>query len=97
MVDVREFRSSLPGILHSANFDVQPTTLTVGDYVLDPTMVVERKSLTDLNQSFQSGRLFTQCEYMSTYYKTPILLIEFEENRSFSLEVGNEVCGQTRD
>ncbi|TIA90908.1 hypothetical protein E3P89_02156 [Wallemia ichthyophaga] len=86
VVDVREFRSSLPGILHSANFDVQPTTLTVGDYVLDPTMVVERKSLTDLNQSFQSGRLFTQCEYMSTYYKTPILLIEFEENRSFSLE-----------
>ena len=50
-------------------------------------MCVERKSLTDLNQSFQSGRLFTQCEYMSTYYKTPILLIEFEENKSFTLEV----------
>ncbi|EIM22060.1 hypothetical protein WALSEDRAFT_51071 [Wallemia mellicola CBS 633.66] len=90
IVDNREFRSSLPGILYRSKFEVIPVTLTVGDYVLDPTMCVERKSLTDLNQSFQSGRLFTQCEYMSTYYKTPILLIEFEENKSFTLETISE-------
>jgi ERCC4-type nuclease len=30
---------------------------------------------------------YTQCELMSVHYKQPILLIEFEENKSFSLEV----------
>ena len=30
---------------------------------------------------------YTQCEAMSAHYKQPILLIEFEEHKSFSLEV----------
>ena len=29
---------------------------------------------------------YTQCELMSVHYKQPILLIEFEEQKSFSLE-----------
>jgi DNA excision repair protein ERCC-4 len=57
IVDVREFRSSLPSLLHAANFIVVPATLTIGDYVLSPTMCVERKSVPDLIQSFNSGRL----------------------------------------
>ena len=32
-------------------------------------------------------RSYTQCEFMSVHYKQPILLIEFEEHKSFSLEV----------
>lgn len=57
VVDVREFRSSLPSLLHAAGFIVEPLTLTIGDYVLSPEMAVERKSLPDLIQSFNSGRL----------------------------------------
>lgn len=57
IVDVREFRSSLPSLLHAAGFVIVPVTLTIGDYVLSPEMVVERKSLPDLIQSFNSGRL----------------------------------------
>ena len=30
---------------------------------------------------------YTQCELMSAHYKQPILLIEFEEHKSFALEV----------
>ena len=30
---------------------------------------------------------FTQCELMSVHYKQPILLIEFENDKAFSLEV----------
>lgn len=30
---------------------------------------------------------YTQCELMSVHYKTPVLLIEFEEDKAFSLEV----------
>ena len=35
-------------------------TLLVGDYLLTPSVVVERKSITDLFQSFATGHLFTQ-------------------------------------
>lgn len=87
IVDSREFRSSLPSLLHGRNLDVVPAMLTVGDYVLSPTMVVERKSVKDLIQSLNSGRLYNQCETMMQYYKTPLLLIEFDQNKSFNLEV----------
>ncbi|EIW85970.1 hypothetical protein CONPUDRAFT_140757 [Coniophora puteana RWD-64-598 SS2] len=90
IVDMREFRSTLPSLLHAAGQLVVPATLTVGDYILTPDICVERKSIPDLVQSFNSGRLYTQCELMSVHYKQPILLIEFEENKSFSLEAISE-------
>jgi len=61
-VDVREFRSALPQILHSGGLRLAPVTLIVGDFVLTPDICVERKSLSDLLGSFTSGRLFTQME-----------------------------------
>lgn len=57
IVDMREFRSTLPSLLHAADILVVPATLTVGDYIITPTMCVERKSVPDLIQSFNSGRL----------------------------------------
>ncbi|CAE6359210.1 unnamed protein product, partial [Rhizoctonia solani] len=86
VVDMREFRSTLPSILHLSQIQVVPATLTVGDYILTPDIVVERKSVPDLVSSFSSGRLYTQCEMMTAYYKQPVLLIEFEENKSFTLQ-----------
>ncbi|KZV76813.1 hypothetical protein PENSPDRAFT_645911 [Peniophora sp. CONT] len=87
IVDMREFRSTLPSLLHASKLLVIPATLTVGDYILTPDISVERKSIPDLIQSFNSGRLYSQCELMSVHYKQPILLIEFEEHKSFSLEI----------
>ncbi|KAI9226707.1 MAG: hypothetical protein DHS80DRAFT_18332 [Piptocephalis tieghemiana] len=87
IVDMREFRSSLPGILHAQSYKVIPCTLEIGDYILSPEVCVERKSISDLIQSFSSGRLFNQVEKMTTYYKTPVLLIEFDEAKAFSLQV----------
>jgi DNA excision repair protein ERCC-4 len=55
---MREFRSTLPSLLHAAHLLVVPATLTVGDYVLTPDICVERKSLSDLVSSFNSGRLY---------------------------------------
>lgn len=55
---MREFRSTLPSILHLAQMQVVPATLTVGDYILTPDIVVERKSVPDLVSSFTSGRLW---------------------------------------
>lgn len=57
IVDMREFRSTLPSLLHASSLLVIPATLTVGDYILTPDICVERKSLSDLVSSFNSGRL----------------------------------------
>ena len=86
MVDVREFRSSLPSLLHGSSIVVIPCMLTVADYVLTPNICIERKSIRDLISSFKNGRLFTQAETMLQHYKSPFLLIEFDANKSFTLD-----------
>ena len=86
IVDMREFRSSLPSLLHARGMDPQPVTLTVGDYILTPDICVERKSIKDLIASFRNGRLFTQCEAMVAHYKVPVVLIEFDMDKSFCLD-----------
>ncbi|KAI0216570.1 DNA repair protein RAD16 [Massospora cicadina] len=86
VVDVREFRAALPSALHAAGLHVVPATLQIGDYILTPDMCVERKSIPDLIQSLNSGRLYSQVEAMVQFYPTPILLVEFDANRTFSLE-----------
>jgi DNA excision repair protein ERCC-4 len=85
LVDLREFRSSLPFLLHSFHMKVIPCTLEVGDYILSPDICVERKSVSDLAQSLKSGRLYNQCQAMASNYLIFVLLIEFEEGRSFRI------------
>jgi DNA excision repair protein ERCC-4 len=84
---MREFMSSLPNVLHLKGMKVIPVTLEVGDYILSPLICVERKSIADLYQSFASGRLYHQVETMVRYYKIPVLLIEFSQDKSFSFQV----------
>ncbi|XP_003417763.2 DNA repair endonuclease XPF isoform X1 [Loxodonta africana] len=85
VVDMREFRSELPSLLHRRGIDIEPVTLEVGDYILTPEMCVERKSVSDLIGSLNNGRLYSQCISMSRYYKRPVLLIEFDPSKPFSL------------
>lgn len=96
VVDVREFRSALPSILHQGGMRLAPATLTVGDFVLSNVHCVERKSISDLFGSFASGRLYNQAEAMSKHYKCPILLIEFDPSKSFCLQSGSEIGGDIR-
>lgn len=93
VVDVREFRSSLPSLLHGRSIVIVPCMLTVGDYVLTPNICVERKSINDLISSFKDGRLFNQAETMFQHYKNPMLLIEFDQNKSFTLEPFADLSG----
>ncbi|XP_061455249.1 DNA repair endonuclease XPF [Rhineura floridana] len=85
VVDMREFRSELPSLIHRRGIDIEPVTLEIGDYILTPDICVERKSISDLIGSLNNGRLYTQCVSMSRYYKRPVLLIEFDPSKSFSL------------
>uniref|UniRef100_T1HKQ6 DNA repair endonuclease XPF n=1 Tax=Rhodnius prolixus TaxID=13249 RepID=T1HKQ6_RHOPR len=86
IVDMREFRSELPSLLYKRGIDIEPVTLQVGDYILSPEMCVERKSISDLIGSLNSGRLYTQALSMTRYYSKPILLIEFDEKKPFVLQ-----------
>ncbi|KAM7491153.1 hypothetical protein LguiA_034074 [Lonicera macranthoides] len=95
IVDMREFMSSLPNVLHLKGMRIMPVTLEVGDYILSPLICVERKSIQDLFGSFASGRLYHQVEMMVRYYRMPVLLIEFSQDKSFSFlstsEIGDDV------
>lgn len=88
---MREFRSSLPCVLHTRGYDIHPITLNVGDYLLTPTICVERKSIADLFQSLNSGHLYQQTEALCRVYQNPVLLIEFDADKSFSLQHVSEI------
>jgi ERCC4-type nuclease len=77
------YHSKLTGLWQG--FNVQPITLEVGDYILTPDVCIERKSVSDLISSFQSGRLYQQAESMCRQFKSPMLLIEFAAGKSFGL------------
>jgi DNA excision repair protein ERCC-4 len=96
-VDTREFNNPLPGILHSRGFQIIPMTLEVGDYLLAPEICIERKSVPDLIGSFSSGRMFTQIEGMTRIYKSPILLIEFDDKKQFTLQSPNDLSAEIND
>ena len=91
VVDLREFRSALPWLVYQAGMRVVPATLEVGDFVLSPDVAVERKSIPDLYSSFKSGRLYTQAQAMSRFYAHPVLLIEFTDDRVFSLQARTDI------
>ncbi|KAG5123263.1 hypothetical protein AAZX31_11G037600 [Glycine max] len=91
IVDMREFMSSLPNVLHQKGMNIIPVTLEVGDYILSPLICVERKSIQDLFMSFTSGRLYHQVETMVRYYRIPVLLIEFSQDKSFSFQSASDI------
>ena len=66
MVDMREFRSSLPILLDEVGITVVPVTLEVGDYILAPEICVERKAIPDLISSLNSGRLYVRARKDAT-------------------------------
>ncbi|KZC10170.1 DNA repair endonuclease XPF [Dufourea novaeangliae] len=86
IVDMREFRSELPAILYTRGFKIEPVTLQVGDYILSPEICVERKSISDLIGSLNSGRLYNQAISMTRHYTKPMLLIEFDPNKPFCFQ-----------
>ncbi|KKM96763.1 hypothetical protein LCGC14_1174770, partial [marine sediment metagenome] len=50
--------------------------LPVGDYIVAPETVVERKSIKDLISSVFDGRLFDQCNRLKENFQFPIILME---------------------
>ena len=76
VVDEREKKSGIPDLLKGIGINLEIKTLPVGDYIVAPETVVERKTVSDLVSSIFDGRLFDQCNRLKEHYQFPILLIE---------------------
>jgi len=80
VVDEREKKSGIPDLLKGTGINLEIKTLPVGDYIVAPETVVERKTISDLISSIFDGRLFDQCNRLKEHYQFPILLIEGDVN-----------------
>ena len=76
VIDERERKSGIPDLLKSVGMNVEMKTLPVGDYIVAPETVVERKSIRDLLSSVFDGRLFDQCSRLKEHFQNPIVLVE---------------------
>ncbi len=76
IVDERERKSGIPELLKSVGLNMEMKTLPIGDYIVAPETVVERKSIRDLMSSVFDGRLFDQCSRLKEHFQHPIVLME---------------------
>ena len=76
VVDEREKKSGIPDLLKAVGINLEIKTLPVGDYIVAPETVVERKSISDLISSIFDGRLFDQCNRLKEHFAHPVLLME---------------------
>ena len=80
VVDEREKRSGIPSLLKGIGINLEIKTLPVGDYIVAPETIVERKSISDLVSSVFVGRLFDQCNRMKENFQFTIIIIEGDTN-----------------
>ena len=76
IIDEREKKSGIPNLLIAIGIKTEIKTLQIGDYIVGPETVVERKSIQDLISSVFDGRLFDQCSRLKEHFQNPILLVE---------------------
>ena len=76
IVDERERKSGIPDLLKSIGLNIEMKTLPIGDYIVAPETIVERKSIRDLMASVFDGRLFDQCSRLKEHFEHPVVLME---------------------
>jgi ERCC4-type nuclease len=76
-VDPRERSARLPQLAQAWDgFDVRIPQLSVGDYLIDGSVVVERKTYADFATSLADGRLFPQAAALARSPHRPLILLE---------------------
>ncbi|MHC1586347.1 MAG: ERCC4 domain-containing protein [Candidatus Hecatellaceae archaeon] len=76
IADYREKASRVPELLEALGVKVLYRSLTIGDYIVSESHVVERKTARDFLSSLYSGRLFDQALRLAEAYPQPILIVE---------------------
>ncbi|PCI53783.1 MAG: hypothetical protein COB34_08225, partial [Methylophilaceae bacterium] len=94
IVDDRERASGIIDLLYvNAFVDFEVKRLTVGDYLVDNWLLVERKSMADLVQSIITGRVFQQASRLAKSDYTTVIILEGRaqdiENYHIEKKIGN--------
>lgn len=76
IIDEREKKSGIPDLLKAVGVNIEMKMLPLGDYIVAPETVVERKTIRDLVSSIFDGRLFDQCTRLKEHFQNPIILME---------------------
>jgi DNA excision repair protein ERCC-4 len=81
IADERERQSGVPEMLSRLDVRVYYSRLAVGDYVVNPEIAAERKSIGDFVSSVYDGRLFAQASALSSSYRKPYIIVEGDVNK----------------
>ncbi len=76
VIDERERKSGIPDLIKHIGVKVEMMNLPVGDYIVAPETIVERKSVNDFISSVFDGRLFDQCSRLKEHFEHPAIVIE---------------------
>ena len=76
VADERERASGVPERLSKLDVRVYFSQLAVADYVVNPEIAAERKSIGDFVSSVYDGRLFAQASALSSSYRKPYIIVE---------------------
>ena len=76
VIDEREKKSGIPDLIKQIGVKVEMMNLPVGDYIVAPETIVERKSVNDFISSVFDGRLFDQCSRLKEHFEHPAIIIE---------------------
>ena len=85
-VDYRETASGITDLLKNNGALVEIAKLSYGDYIINDTITVERKTAKNFLISIIDGRLFNQLSNLKKFCNHPILLIEgnpYETDHNF--------------
>jgi len=81
IADERERQSGVPERLSKLDVRVYFSRLAVGDYVVNPEIAAERKSIGDFVSSVYDGRLFAQASALASSYRKPYIIVEGDVNK----------------
>lgn len=76
VADERERSSRIPALVRDAGAVVDFSQLPVGDYIVSPEEVVERKTVRDLISSIYDGRLYIQCSQLVKHFQKPVIVVQ---------------------
>jgi Fanconi anemia group M protein len=76
VIDYREKSSGLIDLLKSENVKITLRKISYGDYIINGSVAIERKTARDFLISIMDGRLFNQISKLKRYCINPILLVE---------------------
>ena len=93
IVDSRESRCEIPSLLADRGVQTESRELERGDYLVADRFLIERKDANDFAGSVMNGRMFAQAEMLPIDGYEPVILIEGDLTRIYSMIDSESIAG----